>query len=72
MKKIKLLVLGLIALVLAGGLVLASCGETCPDGGTCYVKTDGTFYNCTKDCMSKQIKDPDNIYAENLSCNCDK
>ena len=30
MKKSKLLVLGLIALVLAGGLALASCGAKCP------------------------------------------
>ena len=30
MKKSKLLVLGLIALVLAGGLALASCGLGCP------------------------------------------
>jgi hypothetical protein len=33
MKKSKLLVLGLIALVLAGGLVLASCRTEC--GGSC-------------------------------------
>jgi hypothetical protein len=30
MKKSKLLVLGLITLMLAGGLILASCGEKCP------------------------------------------
>ncbi|MDR0474077.1 MAG: hypothetical protein LBH43_10455 [Treponema sp.] len=34
MKKNKLLILGLIALVLAGGLVLASCTK-CPLEGTC-------------------------------------
>ena len=34
MKKRKLLVLGLIALVLAGGLALASCGEQCSGGGS--------------------------------------
>jgi len=36
MKKSKLLALGLIALVLAGGLALASCNEhpNCPGGGS--------------------------------------
>jgi hypothetical protein len=32
MKKSKLLFLGLIALLLAGGLVLASCSTKCADG----------------------------------------
>jgi hypothetical protein len=35
MKKGKFLVLGLIALLLAGGLALASCGEKCSNGGNC-------------------------------------
>ena len=35
MKKSKLLVLGLIALVLAGGLVLASCGSNCKVQNAC-------------------------------------
>jgi hypothetical protein len=35
MKKSKLLILGLIALMLAGGLALASCGEPCKKGGKC-------------------------------------
>jgi hypothetical protein len=35
MKKSKLLILGLIALMLACGLALASCGEKCSKGGNC-------------------------------------
>ena len=35
MKKSKLFVLGLIALVLAGGLALASCGPKCSNKGDC-------------------------------------
>jgi len=38
MKKGKFLILGFIALLLAGGLVLASCAETCSEG--CGKKTD--------------------------------
>jgi len=37
MKKSKLLVLGLIALMLAGGLVLASCHAGCEGAGTCKI-----------------------------------
>ena len=33
--KSKFLVLGLIALMLAGGLVLASCGDKCSKDGKC-------------------------------------
>jgi len=35
MKKSKLLILGLIALMLVGGLALASCGEKCPNDKKC-------------------------------------
>ena len=38
MKKSKLLVLGLIGLLLAGGLVLASCRAGCEGAGMCEVK----------------------------------
>jgi hypothetical protein len=50
MKKSKLLVLGLIALVLAGGLVLVGCpGDSCPKvtngNGDCYSDT-ANYYKC--------------------------
>jgi len=43
MKK-SLLVLGLIAMLLAGGLVLASCRAGCEGAGTCDVKPDGNSF----------------------------
>ena len=46
MKNSKLLVLGLIALVLAGGLALASCGENCP--GESYRVYDKDDYSKRK------------------------
>ena len=42
MKKSKLLVLGVIAIVLAGGLALASCGGGCPGAsGSIYAADPG-------------------------------
>jgi len=46
MKKSKLFVLGLIALVLAGGLALASCRAGCDGPGNCDIK-DGKGNACT-------------------------
>jgi hypothetical protein len=44
MKKNKLLVLGLIAMMLIGGLALASCGRSgCEGAGTCEVELKGTL-----------------------------
>ena len=40
MKKGKILIVGLIALLMAGALVLASCRAGCEGAGTC--KVDGT------------------------------
>ena len=57
MKKGKFLVLGLIALMLAGGLALASCGSKCPgifgDGkGECSISADSkSVTNCTDGCV---------------------
>jgi hypothetical protein len=47
MKKSKLLVLGLIALMLVGGLVLAGCGSSCPND------------SCGKNSGSADCKEPD-------------
>ena len=44
----KILILGMVAVLLAIGLVLASCGLGCPSyGGDCEVKTDSTGYAYT-------------------------
>jgi hypothetical protein len=54
MKKSKLLILGLIALMLAGGLALASCDvEKCNLEGTC-----DDWINCTDSkCATKKAND---------------
>ena len=41
MRKGKFLILGLIALLLTGGLVLASCGSNCPSDGKCEFTLTG-------------------------------
>ena len=46
MKKGKFLILGLIALVLAGGLALASCRPGCEGNGNCKVE-NGKGAGCT-------------------------
>jgi len=70
MKKGKFIVLGLIALVLAGGLALASCTEPekCPGTnsgawkGKCSSVQGG--YDCTNVCIGNQD------YKEGATCNC--
>ena len=51
MKKNRLLMVGLIALLMVGGLfVLVSC-KICSEGGDCYANSSGTQVECnTKDC----------------------
>ena len=82
MKKSKFLALGLIALVLAGGLVLASC-NVCPGAisgngrGKCnfvaayitsdYGKTVGRSQECEYGCISYQIEKG----SENSDYSCD-
>jgi hypothetical protein len=79
MKKSKLLILGLIALMLAGGLVLASCSN-CPGGntmsGTSKGCSGGSYKECENKCITKQhadriVKTKDsNAKRTDLSCNC--
>ena len=75
MKKSKLLAVALIALMLAGGLALASCGPKCSNEGKCKF-TVGTPYNSSNDCSDKCIftQGTDIEAADgdprNLSCNC--
>jgi hypothetical protein len=69
----KMLVLGLVAILLTGGLVLMSCGSKCPDGsGDCTI-TSLTDKNA-KWCGEKMPTDPDDakkvvecaVYKESL------
>jgi hypothetical protein len=75
MKKGKLLFLALIALVLTGGLVLASCGLGCEgywngDGkGRCFFRLSGGYSsNCVDNCIDEQLKKQGP--AVDLNCNC--
>jgi hypothetical protein len=77
MKKRKILLLGLIALMLAGGLMLASCFPRCPDVGICK----GTYVpnaiiqdlpeECSNGCITKQkTQEGTPTSKETWSCNC--
>ena len=73
MKKSKLLVLGLIALVLVGGLTLASCGLGCKGykgdaKGRCYARLSGGYSECEDECITEQWKKQGS--AVDLYCNC--
>jgi hypothetical protein len=77
----KFLVLGLVALSLAGGLVLMSC-SACPGGGTVKSKGDCIFNastlsskDCDDKCVNKQlqaaiVKNPSTASSKKYSCNC--
>ena len=68
MKKSKILVVGLIGLLLAGGLVLAGCeeedtGSKCSDGGACYYDLSiDAGYGCGSNKCG--------IYIGRPKCNC--
>jgi hypothetical protein len=69
MKKSNLLILGLIALMLAGGLVLASCGGVgCEGAGNCTwnPKTEKGQFCSTSRCIVPMAK----VYEEQGSCDC--
>jgi hypothetical protein len=68
MKKSKILVVGLIGLLMAGGLVLASCGPKCSKEGKCSFNLDTQSVNdCEDKCLEEQSKSGE---PRNLSCNC--
>jgi hypothetical protein len=84
MKKIKLLALGVIALLLLGGLILASCGpetNNCPtykDNPKCGYHTDPSLSKNDKDCINGCINrqyynlpgGPSTYTKINLGCQC--
>jgi len=80
MKKSKFLALGLIALMMIGGLVLASC-SACPgiagaDKGKCnFNYTNAAAYanikNCENNCLGNQIiEDGASAIGKSYSCDC--
>jgi hypothetical protein len=83
MKKSKFLVLGLIALMLAGGLVLASCGSKCSGDGECIWKiptdaefaagaTEGLPTQCADQCVGKQamVGTAADMVGKTYKCDC--
>jgi hypothetical protein len=82
MKKNKLLVLGLIALMLVGGLALASCGSKCIGDGNCKLDagTSGNLKWCGSNITDEDdakkaaecgvIKDYDAFKTDGSSCDC--
>jgi len=78
MKKSKILVVGLIALLMAGGLVLAGCdedGKKCPGGGSCVGQTDANGRTIqAKRCSNSDcaVSKQEGIVAQpNLNVHCD-
>jgi hypothetical protein len=78
MKK-KILIVGLIGLLLAGGLVLAGCGRSgCPrSGGDCSVSIDSSGNNYTTiascgngDCAVNIAYNKKNPGAGKYTCDC--
>jgi hypothetical protein len=74
MKKSKFLVLGLIALMLAGGLVLASCGDDKEEGcnSECNITGNmGSYRDCENNSSCAILLALDDMnYDESLKCNC--
>jgi hypothetical protein len=67
----RLLVVGLIALLLAGGLVLASCGSDCPADGDCYTEAVEGGGVATSNCTTSSCAAVKAYEAEKAGkCDC--
>jgi hypothetical protein len=73
----KILVVGLIALLLAGGLILASCEEKCSSSGSCIAQTDSygdvkRALDCNNSgCSVTSLTGTDPRPNMNVTCNCE-
>jgi hypothetical protein len=66
MKKSKIVAVGLIGLLMAGGLVLAGCDDAgCPTDNKCYVSSNG--FNVSSICGQSKCATSRNT-AKNVSC----
>ena len=71
MKKAKFLILGIIVLLMAGALVLASCNLSCPGGLTSNGKGNCSFAD-TRDCEDLCVLGQLTLGGDNskIKCNC--
>jgi hypothetical protein len=76
----KILILGVVAVLLSFGLVLASCDNNCPDSGDCEVRTDSSGHAYTDkycgngDCSATKL-DSKSLFDEtrksqSAKCSC--
>jgi hypothetical protein len=78
MKKSKILVVGLIALLMAGGLIFAGCDKGCSYEGECYFNPNAygsgspSYSICRdSDCAANKAKNTTNSGVPTSgSCNC--
>jgi len=73
MKRGKILVVGLIGLLMAGGLILAGCDEGCDRGGGCYAQVDSDGYVSRSSCGSSKCQASGGNSprpGSPLECNC--
>jgi hypothetical protein len=77
MKKSKFLILGLIALLLAGGLALASCNSLCPGDCSAFGQTDtfgNLYFQKGKKCVwaTCPINGKPTEKGQKVYCDCDR
>ena len=80
----KIVFLALVALLLTGGLILASCGNKCPGGGNVGNAADCNYKklsldkdellkapeDCSYQCIDKQISKDLNVLKNSFTCDC--
>lgn len=73
MKKSKILVVGLIGLLMAGGLVLIGCDQGCSRDGDCYYNSGNGSYTSCQDSKCAAVKAYNSTNAGTSSsapCDC--
>ena len=73
MKKGKILIVGLIALLMAGALVFVSCRAGCEGAGNCKIEIDGNEYTGSI-CTSEKCETAKAVYERKgngtYKCDC--
>jgi len=65
MKKSKLILVGIIALLMSVGMVLASCGRQCSEDGQCFYRNTSK-----KVCKYKECSIAQSTATETTKCDC--